>query len=42
MSDMARDGCKEMICVETANAADDAVHLRPGESHKLTAIIRVE
>jgi glucose-6-phosphate 1-epimerase len=42
MSDMAPDDWKEMICVETANAADNAVHLSPGASHKLTASIRVE
>jgi glucose-6-phosphate 1-epimerase len=42
MSDMAPDGWQEMICVETANAADNAVHLPPGASHKLTATIRVE
>jgi glucose-6-phosphate 1-epimerase len=42
MSDMSADGWKEMICVETANAADNAVHLPPGASHKLAAIIRVE
>jgi len=42
MSDMAGDGWKQMICVETANAADNAVRLSPGTSHKLTATIRVE
>jgi glucose-6-phosphate 1-epimerase len=42
MSDMAPDDWKEMICVETANAADNAVHLSSGASHKLTASIRVE
>ena len=42
MSDMAPDDWKEMICIETANAADNAVHLSPGSSHKLTASIRVE
>ena len=42
MSDMAPDDWKEMICIETANAADNAVHLSPGASHKLTASIRVE
>jgi|ERR1700693_1001980 len=42
MSDMAADDWREMICVETANAADNAVHLSRGESHKLTASIRVE
>ena len=42
MSDMAPDGWQGMLCVETANAADNAVHLPPGASHKLTASIRVE
>lgn len=42
MADMAPDSWKEMICVETANAADNAVRLLPGASHKLTASIRVE
>ncbi|HTA68431.1 MAG TPA: D-hexose-6-phosphate mutarotase [Bryobacteraceae bacterium] len=42
MSDMAPDDWKGMICVETANAADNAIHLPPGASHKLTALIRVE
>jgi glucose-6-phosphate 1-epimerase len=42
MSDMTPDAWKEMICVETANAADNAVQLAPGASHKLTASIRVE
>jgi glucose-6-phosphate 1-epimerase len=39
---MAPDDWKEMICIETANVADNAVHLSPGASHKLTASIRVE
>src|SRR5215472_2571171 len=42
MSDMAPDEWQEMICVETANAADDALSLAPGGSHKLTASIRLE
>jgi glucose-6-phosphate 1-epimerase len=42
MSDMAADGWKQMLCVETANAADNAVLLAPGASHKLSAKIRVE
>ena len=42
MADMNPEGWKEMICVETANASDDAVHLSAGASHKLTASIRVE
>jgi glucose-6-phosphate 1-epimerase len=42
MSDMQPDDWKEMICLETANAADNTVHLLPGASHKLTALIRLE
>ena len=42
MSDMEADGWKHMLCVETANAADNAVLLGPGASHKLAAKIRVE
>jgi D-hexose-6-phosphate mutarotase len=30
-----------MICVETANAAENAVHLPAGETHKMMATIRV-
>jgi glucose-6-phosphate 1-epimerase len=37
MPDMAADGWKQMICVETANAADNAILLAPGASHKLAA-----
>jgi glucose-6-phosphate 1-epimerase len=42
MSDMTADAWKQMLCVETANAADNAVLLRPGASHKLAAKIRIE
>jgi glucose-6-phosphate 1-epimerase len=42
MSDMEADGWKLMLCVETANAADNAILLAPGASHKLSAKIRVE
>src|SRR4029077_1661416 len=42
MSDMAADGWQEMLCVETANAADNAVRLAPGASHRLAARIRIE
>jgi glucose-6-phosphate 1-epimerase len=42
MSDMAPDDWQKMVCVETANAADNAIHLAPGETHKLTASIHVE
>jgi glucose-6-phosphate 1-epimerase len=42
MSDMTADGWKRMLCVETANVADNAVVLAPGEFHKLTAKIHVD
>jgi len=42
MSDMAPDDWRGMICVETANAADNAVTLAPGETHRLTTVIWVE
>jgi glucose-6-phosphate 1-epimerase len=42
MSDMAPDDWQGMLCVETANAADNAIHLSPGASHKLKASIRLE
>jgi glucose-6-phosphate 1-epimerase len=41
LSDMAPEDWQEMLCVETANAAENAVHLSPGASHKMTASIRV-
>jgi glucose-6-phosphate 1-epimerase len=42
MSDMEADGWKRMLCVETANAAKNAVFLSPGVSHRLAATIRIE
>jgi len=41
MSDMAPDEWKQMICVESGNAADNAVTLGPGETHVLTTVIRL-
>jgi glucose-6-phosphate 1-epimerase len=41
LSDMADDDWKEMLCVETANAGENAVHLAPGASHTMKALIRV-
>jgi glucose-6-phosphate 1-epimerase len=42
MVDMAPDDWKKMICLETANAAENVVRLAPGESHRMTALIRLE
>jgi glucose-6-phosphate 1-epimerase len=41
LTDMAPDEWQRMICVETANAARDAVHLAPGATHKMRASIRL-
>jgi len=40
MTDLGADEWRSMLCVETANAADDAVHLAPGERHVMAAIVR--
>ena len=42
MADMGPEDWRAMICVETANAADDAVSVAPGSTHLMTATIRVE
>ena len=42
LSDMAPGEWQEMICVETANAADNALRLAAGGSHKLTTSIWLE
>lgn len=41
MADLGDDDYRRMLCVETANAAADAVTLAPGESHRLVADYRV-
>jgi glucose-6-phosphate 1-epimerase len=41
MSDMGPGEWKRMICVESGNAADNAIVLKPGESHCLTTTIRL-
>jgi D-hexose-6-phosphate mutarotase len=41
MADFDPEEWRSMVCVETANAADNAVVLAPGERHELTASIRV-
>lgn len=42
LADMAPDEWPGMICVETANVADDSVTLAPGDTHRMTAVICVE
>ena len=42
IADLEPDDWRRMVCVETANAADDAVILAPGERHVMTATIRAD
>lgn len=42
LSDMAPDGWRTMTCIETVNAAADAVHLAPGQQHMMEAHIFVQ
>lgn len=42
MPDMDDDGWQNMVCIETANAADNVVTLAPGMVHELTARVRIE
>jgi len=37
MGDLGPDGYLKMLCVETANAADDVVKLAPGATHRMVA-----
>jgi D-hexose-6-phosphate mutarotase len=39
MADFGDDEWAGMVCVETANALDDAIHLAPGASHVMTATL---
>jgi glucose-6-phosphate 1-epimerase len=42
MADLGEDGWLGMLCIETANAADDRVTLAPGARHEMRAAYRVE
>jgi len=42
LADMTPDGWLEMTCIETANAADNAITLAPQQSHTMEAHIFVE
>jgi glucose-6-phosphate 1-epimerase len=42
IADLEPDGWRRMLCVETANVADDAVSLPAGGRHVMTASLRVE
>jgi len=40
LSDFPDDGYRAMLCIETANAAGNAVTVGPGETHTLAVHIR--
>lgn len=42
LADMSADGWRHMICVESANAAENALTLRPHEAHVLETTISIE
>ncbi len=42
MADMSADGYRSMVCLETANARDDARILNPHDTHVLKAVISQE
>lgn len=42
MGDLGEDGYLNMVCVESANAADNLVSIAPGDEHRLSVIYRVE
>ncbi len=41
MADFSDEGYQQMLCIETANAADDVRQLAPGETHTLSQTISV-
>src|SRR5215472_12765459 len=42
LPDMPNDGWREMLCIESANAAENAITLRPHEAHVFETTISVE
>ena len=42
MGDFGPDGHRGMVCVETANALENAVTVAPGAEHRMLAVISVE
>jgi glucose-6-phosphate 1-epimerase len=42
MDDFVESGYVNMVCIEAANAADDAVTVAPGEEHRLGVVYAVE
>ncbi len=42
MSDMGENEWQRMLCIESANAADNAITLQPGAMHQMSAFISLE
>jgi len=42
MGDLGKDGEKKMLCVESANVAEDVVSIPPGNSHTLHVVYEIE
>jgi glucose-6-phosphate 1-epimerase len=40
MADLGHDEWRSMLCLEAANAADDAIHLAGGQRHTMSVVIR--
>ena len=42
MGDLGYEGYRKMLCIESANVAEDRVQLSPGESHSLKVCYEIE
>jgi glucose-6-phosphate 1-epimerase len=42
LADMSDDGWRHMLCIESANAADNALHLQPRAAHVMETTISLE
>ncbi|MBA3928616.1 MAG: D-hexose-6-phosphate mutarotase [Xanthomonas sp.] len=41
IGDMPDDGWRTFVCLEAANASDDAIELEPGQRHRLSQVVSV-
>jgi D-hexose-6-phosphate mutarotase len=42
LADMSNDGWRQMLCIESANVAEDALKLQPREAHVMETTLTVE
>lgn len=42
LTDLSEDGWREMLCIESANAAENALHLQPRAAHVMETTISIE